>query len=502
MSSDSKKFIKGITSGYAFMAFNLIVSLWLVPFSLKHLSRPEYGIFAICSDLLGWLGLTSLGVAAAFNIKSGQLLGSNDKVELNLVTSTAFFSQMISSIILVIVGIVLFYNPQFLFGTNVNFNHIEWIILILIGGYMISFILQPLNALLVASKQIHVDNYLRFGLLAIKTLLTVVLLSSGFKLFSLALSSLVATIIISIVTWIRVKKTLSFIHISWQNFKISRLKFLIGNGIWFSIGGLAGLFIFRMDSFMIGKYISLETVASFVITAKLYTIADTIHQQFFNTTRPYFSQLFGKKEMPTLKKLYDVAFNLSFGFAFFMGSIIYLINEWFIGKWVGNQFFLGHELNLLFCINFILQASVLPNRILLATTFYKNREHAISRLCEGLFKFGLCLWLVPLLGLHIVVIIGIIGSLIFSNTFLNVLSGQIVQDNFWDKMSPFLFFIPLGTTFFVSNHILKVSIIFITLTILIYFSVRKLKKEKIFLQPFYQLFYGKFFKKNIPTAKA
>jgi O-antigen/teichoic acid export membrane protein len=483
------------------MAFNLFISLWLVPFSLHHLTRPEYGIFAICTDLLGWLGLTSLGVGAAFNIRSGQLLGSNDKEELNLVASTAFFSQLFSSIILVVVGIVLYFNPSLLFGQTAHTPHIEWIIAILIGGYIISFILQPMNSLLIASKQIHIDNYLKFGLLAIRTLLTVVLLSSGFKLFSLAFSSLAATIIISTITWIRVKKTLPFIHISWANFRVNRLQFLISNGVWFTLGGLAGLFIFRMDSFMIGKFISLATVASFVITAKLYTIADTIHQQFFNTTRPYFSQLYGKKEMPTLKKLYDVSYNLSFAFAFVMSVTIYMLNEWFIGKWVGHTFFLGRELNLLLCINFIVQASVLPNRIILATTFYKNKEHSLSRLAEGLFKFGLCLLLVPMFGLNSIVFIAIVGSLIFSNTFLNILAGEIVNDKLSEKLMPFLFLVPLAVSAFVNSIWLKAFILLSIITLLIYTTFHKLKKEEAFLSPIYQTIYGRLFKKNTATAK-
>lgn len=499
--SDSKKFLKAITSGYAFMAFNLLVSLWLVPFSLQHLSRPEYGIFAICSDLLGWLGLTSLGVGAAFGVRSGQLMGSGEKEELNLVASTAFFSQLMSSVLLVIVGCILYFNPNLLFGDELSTEHIEWIFAILIGGYIISFILQPMNSLLIASKQIHVDNYLKFGLLLIRTLLTVALLSSGFKLFSLAISSLVATIIISVITWIRVKRTLPYIQISWNNFRSNKLRFLISNGIWFTLGGLAGLFIFRMDSFMIGKFISLSTVASFVITAKLYSIADMVHQQFFNTSRPYFSQLYGKKEMNILGKLYDLAFQLSFTSAFIMSVTIYLINEWFIRLWVGEGFFLGQTLNLLLCINFILQASVLPNRILLATTFYKNRQHAISRLFEGVFKFGLCLLLVPQFGMASIVAIGIAGSLIFSNTYLNVLAGEVVHDKLWEKMLPFLFLLPLPLCIYFNTQMISFILITVTVLGLLYFTFIRIKKEKEFLNPFLTPIYAKLFKKKLATAK-
>ena len=73
MGQDKRKFVQGVTSGYAYMIVSMIVALWMVPFVLKFLSRPEYGIFAIAGDLLGWLGVANLGITAAFNSKGAQL---------------------------------------------------------------------------------------------------------------------------------------------------------------------------------------------------------------------------------------------------------------------------------------------------------------------------------------------------------------------------------------------------------------------------------------------
>ena len=242
--------------------------------------------------------------------------------------------------------------------------------------------------MLVASKQIHIDNYLKFGLLAINTVLTVFFLTRGLKLLSIALSNFIGTVIISIITWIRVKRTLGYIRINPRLWRFDSFKFLIKNGIWFSIGGLAGIFIFRMDSFLIGQYISLTTVTSYVITIKLYQIADKFHGQFFNTTRPYFAQVYGKGDMGLLSRMHNLSFNLSFTAAFIMGVVVMLVNKWFIGIWVGPDFYLGDTINMLLCINFILQASVLPNRIVLVTTLYKNELHSITGCWKEFLRWG------------------------------------------------------------------------------------------------------------------
>lgn len=225
MSSDARKFLKGVTSGYLVMIVSLLVNLWLIPFVLKFLTRPEYGIFAIATDLLAWLSLANLGISAAFNSKGAHLLGSKDIKELNVVASTTFFTQLLSATVILIVGVFVTINPELLFGSDVNADNIELVVVLLVSGYTLSFIFQPMNSMLIASKQIHIDNYLKFGLLIIKTSLTVILLMNGFKLLSLAISSFVATIIITVVTWIRVKKSLPEVKIRLNLWKYDRFTF-------------------------------------------------------------------------------------------------------------------------------------------------------------------------------------------------------------------------------------------------------------------------------------
>ena len=451
MGKDSKRFLKGVASGWAFMIASLLVGLWLVPFTLKYLTRPEYAIFAIAGDLLSWLGLAGLGVSAVFNSRGAQLMGSGDKEELNIVASTTFFTQLVSAIIIILAGIVVTLRPEMLFSKEASADHLQMVVAILVMSFTISFIFQPLNSMLVASKQIHIDNYLKFGLLAINTCLTVFFLTRGLKLLSIALSNFIGTVIISTITWIRVKRTLGYIKIDLKLWRFDRFRFLLKNGIWFSIGGLAGIFIFRMDSFLIGQYISLTTVTSFVLTIKLYQVADKFHQQFFNTTRPYFAQVYGKGDMSLLSKMHNLSFNLSFTAAFVMGITVMLVNKWFIGVWVGPDFYLGDTINMLLCINFILQAAVLPNRIVLATTFYKIEWHNLTRVIEGFMKLIISILLFNNLGVNAVVVGSIIACVLFSSISLNYLTSSLLKESFWNKIRLLLLTLLIVAVFYLIN---------------------------------------------------
>lgn len=474
MSSDKNRFFKAVTSGYAYMIFHMIVSLWMVPFVLSYLTKPEYGVFAIATDLLGWLGIANLGITAAFNSKGAQLMGTKDAQELNIVASTTFIAQLISAVVIIIGGIYITLNPDTVFGNSKGIENIEIVVAIIVAGFFIQYITQPLSSMLVADKQIHIDNYLKFGLLAIQTTLTVVLLMSGMKLLSLAISSFTSNIIITTITWYRVHKSLPDVKIKLHFWRTDRMLFLLKNGIWFTIGGIAGILIFRMDAFLIGKYISLSIVASFVINNRLYQIADKFHGQFFNITRPYFAQTYGRKEMEKLRQMYNAVFYSSFAFAFIIGIGVFLISKWFITWWVGPEFYLGDTINMLLCINFIVQAAVLPNRIILATTFYKIKLHNITRITEGALKFGLSILFINMFGIKALIAAGILSSLLFSNTALNIITSKFFNESFFLKMQPFVMILTIPLALYFTTGILRALVLILICAMVVYFILRKL----------------------------
>jgi O-antigen/teichoic acid export membrane protein len=492
--TNSQLFIKAITSGYIYFIANLVVGIWLVPYVLKFLNKVEYGVFAILTDLIAWLAISNLGITSTFNSKGSQLLGSKSFLSLNKLFNTTFFIQLFSSLFIVLFSLIFLLNPSLFLDLGSEYGNVNGVIFIMILSYLISFILQPLNSLLIAAKQAHVDNYLKFGLLIIKTALTIFLLNIGFKLTALAISTLVATIVISTITIYRVWTKFDFIKISLRYFDKSQVRFLLVNGIYFTIGGIAGLLIFKLDLILISKFITLELVASFIITIKLYQIADSLHQQLFNNLRPYFAELIGNGRMNETKSLFMLTNFSSFIVAFLAGIFIFIINSWFISKWVGESYYLGEKINLLLCLNFIVQASVLPHRILLATALYRNDIHALIRILEGLFKIGLCFVFVSIFDLMVLLKIGILCSVIFSNLFLGILTNKYLEIDFRENLAFFLILLTTCVIAFISNPFIQISFFILTMLMVVWFSIKSFKQNKDLIIKIYSNLYDKFSK--------
>lgn len=494
--SDSSKFIKAITTGYAYTIVNLLVSLWLLPYVLQFLTRSEYAIFAILTDISNWLALASLGIGPSLNVRGGQLIANKKFTLLNKVVNSAFWGQLLLSIIILIVTIYLSVNPYLVIGTSVFDESIGCSIFFILTGFIIGFIMQPLNGLLVANKQVHIDNYLKFGTLALRTILTVVFLNLGYGVFSLALSSFIAMLLMALITIKRIFTSFPYINLSINLFNKHEFKGLLKTGIWLTVGGIAGVLIFRMDAFLISKYFTLEMVTCFVISAKLYAIADMIHQQFFNQTRPYFVQIISKKETEKLLSLYRILFSSAFTSAAIMGFFILILNEWFINKWVGADFYLGKDINLWLCINFIIQAAVLPNRIILVSAFYKVKNNAIQRLIEGVVKFTLGIMLIPVIGLKALIIAAVITSVLFSNIYLNKLTSDFLGQKSIRNSLSLLLIAPILLLMFTDSHIMYGLIISTSCILVLSTYIITIRNERAMLAPIYNYVVNKLYKKK------
>jgi O-antigen/teichoic acid export membrane protein len=60
-----KNIARGVMSGYLVVAASIVLSMGSIPVALKYLSREEFGLWAVVSQLAGFLGLIDLGMSAA-----------------------------------------------------------------------------------------------------------------------------------------------------------------------------------------------------------------------------------------------------------------------------------------------------------------------------------------------------------------------------------------------------------------------------------------------------
>lgn len=430
---DIKRYISGVATGYIYTIVTSVVALWLTPYTLGFIDRTHYGYYILLADVLTWLNLLQLGVSGVFNSKAAMCIGSKDYKTLQIYTSTALLMQAISGFLILIIGVGLsFFMDRIVDTSGISQLDVVLTFVIVALTSLVHILKQPLSAILIANKQIHIDNILDLLLYFIQVGLTVLFLNIGYGIVSLAVSHLVAVLLITLITFIRVKHLPFRLKLGFSSFDKNVFWDFLFTGLWFSVGGIGQIFIYKVDRFFIGSYISLSVVTAYHITTKLYDFCNVFFSKFVNISRPYFSQLHAQKNIRKLSLLYDFFVNSSILIMVFVGIIVYLGNEWFVNWWIKDDStaYIGDQVSFLFAVSVIMQAAVLPNRALLASTLHRVKFQGITRLLEGVVKFLLSLFLIEKWGIIGLLVASIVSCLLCSTIWMNYLSNQVLERSF------------------------------------------------------------------------
>lgn len=406
-----------------------LVGLLLTPFILKYVTKEEYALFYVAADLLMWLSLAQLGVSNSYNSMAAMTFGKKDYTELSKLSSTAWILQILSGIVVLILGFVLsFFVADFFDIKNTNSN-VQVFFLLMVAGTAFTLMNQVYSALLTSAKEIHISNRISIVSVIPKVLFTIIFLLLGWKLFGLALANLLAVLVPIIISFFYVRKRYNNIEISLNNWSSDHAKKLLFTGIWFSVGGVAGILILGLDRIVIAKVVSLELVAGFMITQKLFSLTDKVLGQIFNVARPFIGQTMGNKRYDLVYAIYNFFTKLSIFISVLSAVIIILINNYFVDLWVGNEFYVGNKITFWLAINFILQFLLFPDRIILASSLFRVQTQAIIRITEGLVNFGLSIYLGTLMGISGVLLGSIISTILFSNIYYKYLTSIYFKIN-------------------------------------------------------------------------
>lgn len=404
--SRTRNYLKGLASGYVVTLATVLVGLFLTPFVLRYLDREQFAVFTLAGDVLMWLGLLEFGITAVLNVKAAQLSGKPDQEQLNRMASTTFFAQCCIALLIGLVGsVVTVFFPDF-FGLRPDLQHDAMLLMaLMVVGSALQVGTQTFSALLVAHQQMHVDNAIRLGLLVIRTGLTVCLLMQGFGLVSLAIAQLVAIIITGGLALLRVFRLLPALSLRWQYFCWDVLKQTGGLGVWFSLGGVAGILIMNLDKIMTAKIVSVEMVTTLALTSRLYILAWQFLQQVTNAARPALSQIIGEGKLDHALAKYRQLTRVSTTLAIIGAASIWACNASFVTWWVGVDNYGGGLLDFFLALNLLVHSWVLPNRAILVAGMAFVPQNAVSRFVEG----GMNLGFSYILG-HFFGIVGIVAA--------------------------------------------------------------------------------------------
>ncbi len=339
--------------GFIWKILSLVFSYLTIPYLLNYLGEEYYGVWVTFFSILNVAFLMDLGISLGLKNKLTQCIANKDIKSAKSYISTAYFTLILFSILIIFIGVIILYNLDY--QLLLNTNKIE--AFELKCSIIICFILMIISITISLYKNLFL-SYQKSAIIEFSVCVYQFLILLQFIILpyfiekSLIVTGLVygiSNLLIGIVfTILFFKKNIMFIP-KIKNFDKNKLNDLFGLGLNFFIIQLCLIIIFSTDNYIVTRFINPEATTSYSIVYKLYQPLIVLSTFILTPMWTLYTNAFEKNDFIWIKTTFK-KFNLLF--LLLIGVVIILsINLRFIVSiWIPKKIDFDNTLIILMAV--------------------------------------------------------------------------------------------------------------------------------------------------------
>jgi O-antigen/teichoic acid export membrane protein len=352
--SRTKRFLSGVSFGYANQVVVTVVGLWLTPFLLHRIGQHDYGLWLVGAQILTYLTLLDFGIVALLpratayaTGRAGSVEAATDLPEIIGQTARIVFYQMP---FVALVAIVLWISTPNEWGT------LRFPLGLVMLTFVVTFPLRIFQAVLQGLQELAFLGKALIASWFFSTAVAIWLVLSGFGLYALAISWVVMQFTMALGCYWRLKSRFAsafprrIFPLPWA---VARKQ--ISQGFWVSVAQVAQVLVNGTDLLILGKVLGPLAVVPYVCSGKLISVLSNQPQMLMQTAAPALSEM---KMAESPEKVFQVCTALSQALLIFSGAVVCVvltINQSFVNWWVGPDQYGGQLLSALLLLSMLLR---------------------------------------------------------------------------------------------------------------------------------------------------
>lgn len=392
----TRRFIAGAGIGYAYQALVMIVGLWVTPFLLRRLGQHDFGLWAVGTQILGYLMLLDMGVFALLPRETGNATGlaqgGPEAAQLSLLTARVVRIVMVQLPVIALAAVLTWY-----------FLPVAWLALrlplaVMLVVFVVLFPFQILQGVLNGLQDLAFLGSIRMLSWTITTVVGLTLVFRGLGLYSLAIGwGLGEVVSILCMAW-RARARFPYalprriFSVTWKESRS-----YLGRSLWVTVSRVASILINGSDVLIIGKVLGPLAVVPYVCTGKLISVLANQPQMLMDLALPGMSEMRYSESRERIQQASTALSQILLLFSGVLVCAVLLLNHSFVSWWVGAGQYGGFTLTVLIVVLVLLRHW---SRALINTIFCFGYERWISlvSLVDGAVTIATAIVLVHFFG--------------------------------------------------------------------------------------------------------
>lgn len=349
MSEESNQRKKGAVLSYVSIIANTLVQLLYTPFLIRMLGQSEYGLYSLVNSIIGYLTVLDLGFGNAIVVYTAKYRAQKKYDEEKKLHGMFFLIFCIIAVIAGILGIILYFNVDNLFGntmTTLELKKAKIMMLILTFNLVITFIFNIYSSILNAYERFTFQKTMSILNTLLRPLLMIPFLFLGYKSITMVLIITLINVFVLISNYFYCRKKLN-IRIKFSGFDKTMFNVVFGYSIWIFLGTIADKVNWNVDQFILGAI-------SGTIAVSIYSIASQLNSLFINLSTAISGVLLPKMSKMVasnatseeLSNEFIKVGRIQYLVIFLMASGLVLFGKEFIKIWAGDGFITSYYVSL------------------------------------------------------------------------------------------------------------------------------------------------------------
>lgn len=273
--SNQRKF--GVIFSYLSIIISTVIQLVYTPLLIRMLGQSEYGLYSLINSVIGYLTVLDLGFGNAIVVYTSKYRAQQKYDEEKKLHGMFFIVFCIIAMIVGILGIILYFNVEKMFGktmTDIEIHKAKIMMLILTFNLVITFIFTIYSSILTAYEKFVYQKVMSILNTILKPVIMIPLLFMGYKSIAMVVVITIVNIAILISNYLYCRNRLN-IRIKYRGFDKVVFKTILGYSIWLFLSSIVDKVNWSVDQFVLGA-------VSGTIAVSIYSIASQINTLFIN----------------------------------------------------------------------------------------------------------------------------------------------------------------------------------------------------------------------------
>lgn len=296
---------RNIVSSLGSKGLYLLSRVFLPPLILSQLSLEEYGVWATCFILIGYLGMGAFGVSSVYVRYTAAYAAKGEYDEISRLVSTGV-------VVVTAVNLALLVGVWFTLPAVVDLFHVEpafretaqTLLFITTAVFLLDLSFGVFEDVLNGLQHITKTNAIWVSTFMLEAVLIVGFLLAGMGIWGLMWAFVIRYIVGVTASLVVCRRALPQLSVHPRNFDREKLKLFYRYGGIVQISGLLSMFMRSIEKVLAGAFIGVRATGLFDVGEKLPMMGAWMPTSFAAALMPATSDLHTKEKSGEIQKLY------------------------------------------------------------------------------------------------------------------------------------------------------------------------------------------------------